>query len=1223
MGINYKYDAFISYRHVSPDKEIAEKLQKKLENYKPPKALRNLKKSGGWRIFRDETELPTSSNLSNDIQAALEESQYLIVICSKTTKDSRWCLEEIEYFKKLHNGNNANIITLVADGNPEDVFPSSLCNELIPVTDEYGNATYQSHIIEPLAANVAGESLKESLKKLNTEFLRIAAPILGCGYDNLYNREHKKKIRRIFAIGGIVITLLLLFGIYNSAMLWEINNQKVALAAANENLQKKTEELNQSNLNLQQSNKELAEKTKEAEDNLAEANKQKQVAEDNLNEAEKQRKIAEQNLAEANRQKLIAENNLAEANHQKQIAENNLTEANRQKTIADANAEEAKSQKAIAEENMLVAQENEAKANEQTRLAQIENSENLSRLSQTLWDNGDGIEAVKTVLSALPNGKDNRPVVPTAEKVLANEMNVFDRESFRSCLSIKHDKAISKIGYAGNGTSIVTQTSDGIYFWDSQTGRLKKSYTDSDGIESYSKLVFENKQIIKSSYLLKNTGATFMMDDDGIHGYAKSKENEILISSDDVFVFGSKSIIKLDGKTGNIIWDKNVDIDVPSDEKYFSTDFSLVENYVVAHCYSTTDDNSFIMLYNASDGELAAKYTISEYKFGSFDNDNWIYFADKKAYFFDILFGFTQGRLISFDVVGDNLVNPTVLYEHYDNENNADASLEEYQVIDETLYILFEYDCGTMLDKSTAVMQAYDLSSGTLIWSREIDNIFGSTWFGRYAKIGKIAANNANNCCEVIFAATGKKLILFNEEDGSSLREYDYNDSAINAYYSLDGMIYLITETGKELAFGIRNNDSFDMSKATSNFVTHQFNIEAPMIGYCNNNYAVCLRNSNTVYVFKDVINENFKEIHNAGEFSSIKSVKLNASGNFAVITAYSKEENVANIIYVYDIEKDIKHELLRSSEYIDYVEFIDENKICILNSKKLSFFDIVSREEIISFNEDESLYISENNLATIYDGVAHKDGNSLTFYNESGITKWEPKQPSKYSFKEWENGYIKNFYISPSDKILATVKYYEEQNGGIRLELYNIDTSDSITLNTNILNEKDKIAIVGCSWADDTVSACFNNGQVETFNIYSGECISSVKIDIVPCAVTSIGKNIITILANDYSLHKVNILDGSVMDSISLSSNDITDSYNKKMRYVADRNILIVESTKDTWIIDLESFKVRYELEYFSDYNPVKNIVALDIYNYAGICPLYTTDELINIGNNYLGIKE
>ena len=335
MEKKYKYNAFISYRHISPDKEIADKLQKKLENYRPPRSLSDGKRSGGWRVFRDETELPTSSDLSNDIKRALEDSEFLIVICSKTTGESRWCMEEIDYFKQLHNGNNSKIITLVADGNPEEVFPSSLCNELIPVTDEEGNTTYQNHVIEPLAANVSGKNLKESLKKLNTEFLRIAAPLQGCGYDNLYNREQRKKIRRIFAVGSIVLTLLLLFAVYNSAMLWQINNQRVALAAANEDLQRKTDELNLTNENLKKSNEELEKKTKEAEDNLEEANKQKKVAEENLAEAEKQRKAAEENLLEANRQRQIAEENLAEANRQKQIAEENLAEANRQKGIAE------------------------------------------------------------------------------------------------------------------------------------------------------------------------------------------------------------------------------------------------------------------------------------------------------------------------------------------------------------------------------------------------------------------------------------------------------------------------------------------------------------------------------------------------------------------------------------------------------------------------------------------------------------------------------------------------------------------------------------------------------------------------------------------------------------------------------------------------------------------------------------------------------------------------
>lgn len=450
MGINYKYDAFISYRHVSPDKEIAEKLQKKLENYKPPKSLRKEKMFGGWRVFRDETELPTSSNLSNDIRTALEESKFLIAICSKTTKDSRWCMEEIEYFKELHKGNNANIITLVADGDAEDVFPALLCNELIPVTDENGVTTYQNHVIEPLAANVSANSTRESLKKLNTEFLRIAAPILGCGYDNLYNREHKKKIRRLFTIGGIVIALLLLFGFYNSAMLWQINNQRIALAVANDDLQKKTEELDQSNQELQQSNKELALKTKEAEENLAEANKQRQVAEANLAEAERQRKIAEQNLTEANRQKKIAEDNLAEANRQQ----------------------------AIAEENMHIAQDNEAIANEANKNLRAKTSEILANQAQIYLEDDSITAAVKTALEALYISEENTSSNTVAENALISATGAYSHNERMLCKVVNLSGYVKFLEFSAGGTHILAADSNGIiYIINHQTGNIIKTYT--------------------------------------------------------------------------------------------------------------------------------------------------------------------------------------------------------------------------------------------------------------------------------------------------------------------------------------------------------------------------------------------------------------------------------------------------------------------------------------------------------------------------------------------------------------------------------------------------------------------------------------------------------------------------------------------------------------------------------------------------------------------------
>ena len=56
----FLYDAFISYRHVSPAQDLAERLHKVLETYRAPRSL--VKKGFPrklTRVFRDREELPT------------------------------------------------------------------------------------------------------------------------------------------------------------------------------------------------------------------------------------------------------------------------------------------------------------------------------------------------------------------------------------------------------------------------------------------------------------------------------------------------------------------------------------------------------------------------------------------------------------------------------------------------------------------------------------------------------------------------------------------------------------------------------------------------------------------------------------------------------------------------------------------------------------------------------------------------------------------------------------------------------------------------------------------------------------------------------------------------------------------------------------------------------------------------------------------------------------
>src|SRR3954464_14319518 len=97
-GDAFRYAAFISYRHVEPDRQWAQWLHSALETYRVPKRLaqeRGLPRRVG-RVVRDEEELPASSDLNNEIERALEQSRYLIVVCSPRTPESRWVNREVE-----------------------------------------------------------------------------------------------------------------------------------------------------------------------------------------------------------------------------------------------------------------------------------------------------------------------------------------------------------------------------------------------------------------------------------------------------------------------------------------------------------------------------------------------------------------------------------------------------------------------------------------------------------------------------------------------------------------------------------------------------------------------------------------------------------------------------------------------------------------------------------------------------------------------------------------------------------------------------------------------------------------------------------------------------------------------------------------------------------------------------------------------------------------------
>lgn len=117
-----EFTVFISYRHVEPDRRVAEWLHGAVETFPIPRALRPLSGSTRLgRVFRDEEELPASTNLPEEIEQALNHSKWLIVVCSPRAVQSQWVNREIEYFRQL--GRDKQILALLIEGEPASSFP--------------------------------------------------------------------------------------------------------------------------------------------------------------------------------------------------------------------------------------------------------------------------------------------------------------------------------------------------------------------------------------------------------------------------------------------------------------------------------------------------------------------------------------------------------------------------------------------------------------------------------------------------------------------------------------------------------------------------------------------------------------------------------------------------------------------------------------------------------------------------------------------------------------------------------------------------------------------------------------------------------------------------------------------------------------------------------------------------------------------------------------------
>ena len=185
----YEYFAFISYKH--EDMRWAKWLQQQIETYRLPSIIRKQAPHLPKHIrpvFRDQTDISTGPLLQN-LRQELQDSRFLIVLCSPAAAKSEWVNREVQHF--IDMGRADRIIPFVVAGTPNASNPDEEC---FPA------------ILRGAEQAMLGVSVPELGKE--KAFVKVVAKLLGLKFDQLWDR-HRRRQRRQRLFRGLMAAALL------------------------------------------------------------------------------------------------------------------------------------------------------------------------------------------------------------------------------------------------------------------------------------------------------------------------------------------------------------------------------------------------------------------------------------------------------------------------------------------------------------------------------------------------------------------------------------------------------------------------------------------------------------------------------------------------------------------------------------------------------------------------------------------------------------------------------------------------------------------------------------------------------------------------------------------------------------------------------------------------------------------------------------------------------
>ena len=177
------------------DAETADQLANSLRSYRMPKGVA----IGNGADYRNIITDTTKTAFDEQVRRQLDESRFLVILCSAEAKKSAAFNERLAYFKSTHSSDN--VIAVIVKDEPADAFPESfiekkMVRHILP--DQ--RVIERMETIEPIAADLRADTPKRRKQLLRYETVRIAAYVMNLHPDILEQRQRSRRRKTIFRV---------------------------------------------------------------------------------------------------------------------------------------------------------------------------------------------------------------------------------------------------------------------------------------------------------------------------------------------------------------------------------------------------------------------------------------------------------------------------------------------------------------------------------------------------------------------------------------------------------------------------------------------------------------------------------------------------------------------------------------------------------------------------------------------------------------------------------------------------------------------------------------------------------------------------------------------------------------------------------------------------------------------------------------------------------------